>query len=172
LAAAEERAAALEKAEQAADEARAALRRDEEALRADLAAAGIEVPPGRSLAGTAEAAVARAAEQAGAAAERIAERQAEAAAERAALAEAEQAAGVAKLLGQLLKADGFERWLLGSALDVLVADAGATSPWSTMPTPTASGRSGRCPAARRSRPALPLPWRCRPSWPGWPPAGP
>ena len=126
LAAAEERAAALGKAERAADEARAALRRDEEALRADLAAAGIEVPPGRSLAGTAEAAVARAAEQAGAAAERIAERQAEAAAERAALAEAEEAAGVAKLLGQLLKADGFERWLLGSALDVLVADAGAT----------------------------------------------
>jgi len=126
LAAAEERAAALEKAERAADEARAALRRDEEALRADLAAAGIEVSPGRSLAGTAEAAVARAAEQAGAAAERIAERQAEAAAERAALAQAEEAAGVAKLLGQLLKADGFERWLLGSALDVLVADAGAT----------------------------------------------
>jgi len=126
LAAAEERAAALEKAERAADEARDAVRRDEDALRADLAAAGIEVPPGRSLAGTAEAAVARAAEQAGAAAERIAERQAEAGAERAELAEAEQAAGVAKLLGQLLKADGFERWLLGSALDVLVADAGAT----------------------------------------------
>ncbi|HEY7101181.1 MAG TPA: SMC family ATPase [Mycobacteriales bacterium] len=126
LAAAEERAAALEKAERAADEARGGLLRDEEALRADLAAAGIEVPPGRSLAGTAEAAVARAAEQAAAAAERIAERQAEAAEERAALAEAEDAAGVAKLLGQLLKADGFERWLLGSALDVLVADAGAT----------------------------------------------
>jgi exonuclease SbcC len=126
LAAAEERAAALEKAERAADEARAALRRDEDALLADLAAAGIEVPPGRALAGTAEAAVARAAEQAAAAAERIAERRAEAARERAALAEAEDAAAVAKLLGQLLKADGFERWLLGSALDVLVADAGAT----------------------------------------------
>ena len=126
LAAAEERAAALEKAERAADEARAALRRDEDALRADLATAGIEVPPGRALAGTAEAAVARAAEQAGAAAERIAERRAEAARERAAQTEAEDAAAVAKLLGQLLKADGFERWLLGSALDVLVADAGAT----------------------------------------------
>ena len=126
LAAADERAAALEKADRAADEARAALRRDEEALSADLAAAGIEVPPGRPLAGTAEPAVARAAEQARAAAERIAERQAEAARERAALAEADEAAGVAKLLGQLLKADGFERWLLGSALDVLVADASAT----------------------------------------------
>jgi exonuclease SbcC len=126
LAAAEQRAAALEKADRAADEARAALRRDEDGLRADLAAAGIEVPSGRPLAGTAEAAVVRAAEQAAAAAERIAERQAEAARERAALAEAEEAAGVAKLLGQLLKADGFERWLLGSALDVLVADAGAT----------------------------------------------
>ena len=33
---------------------------------------------------------------------------------------------MAKLLGQLLRADGFERWLLTSALDVLVADAGAT----------------------------------------------
>ena len=126
LAAAEERAAALEKAERATDEARAALRRDEDALRADLATAGIEVPPGRALAGTAEAAIARAAEQAGAAAERIAERRAEAARERVAQAEAEDAAAVAKLLGQLLKADGFERWLLGSALDVLVADAGAT----------------------------------------------
>jgi exonuclease SbcC len=126
LAAAEERTVALEKAERAAGEARAALGRDEDALRTDLAAAGIEVPPGRPLAGTAEAAVARAAEQAAAAAERIAERQAEAARERAALAEAEGAAGVAKLLGQLLKADGFERWLLGSALDVLVSDAGAT----------------------------------------------
>ena len=103
LAAAEERAAALEKAERATDEARAALRRDEDALRADLATAGIEVPPGRALAGTAEAAR-----------------------ERVAQAEAEDAAAVAKLLGQLLKADGFERWLLGSALDVLVADAGAT----------------------------------------------
>jgi DNA repair protein SbcC/Rad50 len=126
LTAAEQRTSALDKAERAADEARAALRRDEDALRTDLAAAGIEVPPGRPLAGTAEAAVARAAEQARAAAERIAERQAEAARERAALAAAEEAAGVAKLLGQLLKADGFERWLLGSALDVLVVDASAT----------------------------------------------
>jgi DNA repair protein SbcC/Rad50 len=126
LAAADERAAALHTAEQAADAARAALRRDEDALRAGLTAAGIDVPPGRPLAEVAEPAVARAAEQASAAAERIAERRAEADREQAALAEAEEAAGVAKLLGQLLRADGFERWLLGSALDVLVADAGAT----------------------------------------------
>jgi exonuclease SbcC len=40
--------------------------------------------------------------------------------------QAEEAATVAKLLGQLLRADGFERWLLTSALDVLVVDASAT----------------------------------------------
>jgi exonuclease SbcC len=126
LAAAGERTAALGTAEQAAAGARTALRREEDALRAELAGAGIQVPADRPLAGTAEPAVARAAEQARSAAERIAERQAEAARERAAMAQAEEAAGVAKLLGQLLRADGFERWLLSSALDVLVADAGAT----------------------------------------------
>ncbi|CAA9216431.1 MAG: SbcC_Rad50, partial [uncultured Corynebacteriales bacterium] len=65
-------------------------------------------------------------EQARAAADRIAERRAEAAALAAAAAAAEEAAGVAKLLGQVLRADGFERWLLSSALDVLVTDAGQT----------------------------------------------
>ena len=126
LAAADQRGAALDKAERAADEARTALRRDEDALRSVLAAAGIEIAAGRPLAEAAEPAVARAAEQARAAAGRIAERRAEAEREQVALAEAEQAAGVAKLLGQLLRADGFERWLLGSALDVLVTDASAT----------------------------------------------
>jgi exonuclease SbcC len=126
LAAADERGAALDKAERAADEARTVMRRDEDALRSVLAGAGIEIPAGRPLTEAAEPAVARTAEQARAAAARIAERRAEAERERVALAEAEEAAGVAKLLGQLLRADGFERWLLGSALDVLVADAGAT----------------------------------------------
>ncbi|HST64262.1 MAG TPA: SbcC/MukB-like Walker B domain-containing protein, partial [Mycobacteriales bacterium] len=57
---------------------------------------------------------------------RIAERRAEAAELAQAAERAEEQAGVAKLLGQVLRADGFERWLLGSALDVLVLDASAT----------------------------------------------
>ncbi len=39
---------------------------------------------------------------------------------------AEEGQQVARTLGQLLRADGFQRWLLGAALDVLVAEASRT----------------------------------------------
>ena len=78
------------------------------------------------------------------------------------------------MLGGLLRSDRFPRWLVASALDTLVADASAglaelsggqfelthdeaSSSSSTMPTRTPGGRSRRCRAARRSRPA----WRWR-----------
>ncbi|HZB51953.1 MAG TPA: SMC family ATPase, partial [Mycobacteriales bacterium] len=97
-----------------------------DALAGELAAAGVRVPAGRPLAETAEAAVAAAEQEARSAAERVAERRAEAAELAATRDAAEEQAQVAKLLGQVLRADGFERWLLASALDVLVADAGRT----------------------------------------------
>ena len=87
---------------------------------------GVAVPAGRPLAETAEAAVAAALQQARSAAARVAERRAEAAELAATRAAAAEQAQVAKLLGQVLRADGFERWLLASALDVLVADAART----------------------------------------------
>jgi DNA repair protein SbcC/Rad50 len=55
--------------------------------------------------------------------ERIAERRAAAGKLLADREEAESAQQVAKLLGNLLRSDGFPRWLVASALDALVADA-------------------------------------------------
>jgi len=126
LAAADERGELLATAEDAAAAARAELAELSEGLAGSLAAAGVPVPAGRPLAETAEAAVAAAVQEARSAAARVAERRAEAADLAATRDGAEQQAQVAKLLGQVLRADGFERWLLASALDVLVADAGRT----------------------------------------------
>jgi exonuclease SbcC len=56
----------------------------------------------------------------------IKRRRAEAAALEQRQREATEAQRVAKSLGQLLRADGFQRWLLGAALDVLVTDASRT----------------------------------------------
>jgi exonuclease SbcC len=53
----------------------------------------------------------------------VAERRAAAERIRADRDEAESAQQVAKLLGSLLRSDGFPRWLVASALDALVADA-------------------------------------------------
>ncbi|AEA26109.1 exonuclease SbcC [Pseudonocardia dioxanivorans CB1190] len=58
-----------------------------------------------------------------AARDRLAERVAEAARLRADRAAAEENQQVARMLGQLLRSDQFPRWLVASALDVLVADA-------------------------------------------------
>jgi DNA repair protein SbcC/Rad50 len=69
------------------------------------------------------AAVAAAAERARAARERIAERRAAVRTITADRDAAESAQQVAKLLGTLLRSDGFPRWLVASALDTLVADA-------------------------------------------------
>jgi exonuclease SbcC len=126
LAAADERGQQAAAAETAAGTARAELAELSAGLAGSLAAAGVEVPAGRPLAETAAAAVASALQEARSAAARVAERRAEAADLVATRDAADQQAQVAKLLGQVLRADGFERWLLASALDVLVADAGRT----------------------------------------------
>ncbi len=70
-----------------------------------------------------QSAVAAARERARAAQERIAERRASAGTILADRDAAESAQQVAKLLGNLLRSDGFPRWLVASALDTLVADA-------------------------------------------------
>jgi exonuclease SbcC len=126
LAAGAEREGRSTAAATARTRARDELAEREQELRAELVAHGVELDGRRPLAEAAEPAVAAAEGRARSTAARIAERRAEAAALRATVTAAEEEASVAKLLGQLLRADGFERWLLTSALDVLVADASAT----------------------------------------------
>ena len=123
-------AAQREKDQPAADRAVATARQSrddaEQALRAALAAAGVVPRAGRPLAEAAEPAVAVARERADGALRDIRRRRAEAATVQQQQREATEAQRVAKSLGQLLRADGFQRWLLGAALDVLVADASRT----------------------------------------------
>ncbi|HEV7654048.1 MAG TPA: SMC family ATPase [Mycobacteriales bacterium] len=126
LAAAEQRDAQVVAAGQGRAAIAATLADREAALRAELTGHGVEIDPRRPLAEAAEPAVVAAEGRARGTAARIAERRAEAGALRETVRAAEEDAAVAKLLGQLLRADGFERWLLTSALDVLVADASAT----------------------------------------------
>jgi len=68
-------------------------------------------------------AVAATLERARGARERVVERRAAASAMAADRDESESVHQVAKLLGALLRSDGFPRWLVASALDALVADA-------------------------------------------------
>jgi DNA repair protein SbcC/Rad50 len=126
LAAAEDRDALIGTARRDREAVATALADREAGLMAELARHGVEVDRRRPPAEAAEPAVVAAEGRARAAVARIAERRAEAASLAAVAAAAEEQAGVAKLLGQVLRADGFERWLLGSALDVLVLDASAT----------------------------------------------
>ncbi|MFL6130741.1 MAG: SbcC/MukB-like Walker B domain-containing protein, partial [Mycobacteriales bacterium] len=126
LAAADERGELLAAAAEAVTAAETDLASRSDSLAEQLRAAGVAVPADRALAETAAAAVAATLQEARSAAARVAERRAEAAELVASRDAAEQDARVAKLLGQVLRADGFERWLLASALDVLVADAGRT----------------------------------------------
>ncbi|WP_300017513.1 SMC family ATPase [Pseudonocardia sp.] len=104
-------------AEAAARSARADRDAARQRLDADLAAHEV---PGTATPG---AAVAAALERARGAQERIAERRAAAARITADRDAAQEAAQVAKMLGGLLRSDGFPRWLVASALDALVADA-------------------------------------------------
>jgi exonuclease SbcC len=94
-------------------------------LGADLAGAGITVAPG-AVASDAAPAVAEALAGARAATRRIGERRAEAAdlTQRQGAAQEEQR--VAKLLGDLLAANRFQRWLVSAAVDDLVMEASAT----------------------------------------------
>ena len=89
--------------------------------RPDVAAKPAEVDPVAT-----PAVVATALERARGAFDRIVERRAEAAALRAERDAAEEARQVARMLGTLLRSDGFPRWLVASALDALVADASTT----------------------------------------------
>jgi DNA repair protein SbcC/Rad50 len=116
--------ACTERLTAAADAAAAARsERDdvERRLAADLDAH--RVPAATPIGQSAPAAVAGALARARAEQERVAERRATAERIRADRDEAESAQQVAKLLGNLLRSDGFPRWLVASALDALVADA-------------------------------------------------
>ncbi|HTU77067.1 MAG TPA: SMC family ATPase [Trebonia sp.] len=114
--------------------ARASLERLAGQLGADLADAGLTVPRAAgsaadalsAVASGASSAVAEALADARAATRRIAERRAEAAglAQRQGAAQEEQR--VAKLLGDLLQANRFQRWLVSAAVDDLVTEASAT----------------------------------------------
>ena len=94
----------------------------EQELQSALAAHGVAATEDR----TPEVAVATALAHARADLERLTERRAEAEKLRADLAEAESAQQVARMLGRLLRADQFPRWLVASALDALVDDASRT----------------------------------------------
>ena len=117
-----------QQAEAASAEARyaqAAVRQLTGQLSADLAEAGIEMAPDTVVAGAASA-VAAALERARAATKRIAERRAEAAGLRSKQQAAHEEQQVAGLLGDLLRANNFQRWLVNAAVDDLVAEASAT----------------------------------------------
>ena len=118
----------LAAAEEAATAARGVGDAVERRLTADLAAHGIVHgdTAGAGLAATAPPVVAAAQERARGQQERVAERRATAAAIRADRDEAESTQQVARMLGGLLRSDGFPRWLVASALDALVVDASAS----------------------------------------------
>ncbi|MHA6618583.1 AAA family ATPase [Pseudonocardia sp. DLS-67] len=118
---AEARAALLADAATTAEDTRTARDAVERRIADDLATH--QVSAAAPLGGTAPAAVAAAVARARSAQERVAERRAAAERIRADRDEAESAQQVAKLLGSLLRSDGFPRWLVASALDALVADA-------------------------------------------------
>ena len=136
---AKRRAAEITQAEATAGAARAGLAKLAAELAADLAEAGVSLTPGappgnmppeavtpERVAAAAAPAVAAAAEGARNAVNRIAERRAEA----AALTARQQAAAgqqqVAGMLGDLLRANQFQRWLVTETLDDLVVEASAT----------------------------------------------
>jgi len=91
-------------------------------LGADLAASGVELAP-EAIGPGAATAVARALERARAETRRIAERRAQAADLAARRDAAQEERQVARLLGDLLRANQFPQWLVTAALDTLVAEA-------------------------------------------------
>ena len=106
-------------AEKAAEEARAARAGVQQRLAEDLTAHEVAF----TTPAAAQPVVAAAVERARGVQERIAERRVSAGTMLADRDAAESAQQVAKLLGNLLRSDGFPRWLVASALDALVADA-------------------------------------------------
>ncbi len=110
-----------------AQSAAAAAREDRDAagrrIEADVAAHGVRISTDRPVAASVLVAVADALAGSRALRDRIIERRAEADRLRAQRADAESAQQVARTLGDLLRSNNFPRWLVASALDVLVADA-------------------------------------------------
>ena len=91
-------------------------------LAADLARGGVDIAAGAVASGAA-AAVATAAERARAATARISERRDQAAELRVRRDAAQAERDVAKMLGDLLRSDRFQRWLVTAAVDGLVEQA-------------------------------------------------
>ncbi|MDT7713522.1 MAG: repair protein SbcC/Rad50, partial [Pseudonocardiales bacterium] len=92
----------------------------------DVAAHGVRIPTDRPVAASVLAAVAEALAESRGLRDRIVERRADAVRLRAQRTDAESLQQVARMLGNLLRSDNFPRWLVASALDVLVADASAS----------------------------------------------
>ena len=107
------------------DTTQAAVRQLTSQLSADLAEAGIEMAP-ETVATGAASAVTATLERARAATSRIAERRAEAAVLRGRQQAAQDEQQIAQMLGDLLRANNFQRWLVNAAVDDLVAEASAT----------------------------------------------
>ena len=105
--------------------AQAAVRLLTGQVSADLAEAGIEMAPDMVVS-SGSSAVAAALERARAVTKRIAERRAEASGLRSKQQAAQEEQQVAGLLGDLLRANNFQRWLVNAAVDDLVAEASAT----------------------------------------------
>ena len=110
-----------------AQSAAAAVRKDRDLavrrIEDDLAAHDVHIPTDRPVAAGVLAAVAEALAESRGLRDRIIERRAEAERLRAQRADADSAQQVARMLGDLLRSNNFPRWLVASALDVLVADA-------------------------------------------------
>ncbi|MFZ0217800.1 MAG: SMC family ATPase [Candidatus Dormiibacterota bacterium] len=110
-----------------AQSAAAAAREDRDAagrrLADDVATHDVLIPSDRPVAASVLAAVAEAFAGSRGLRDRIVERRADAARLRAQRSDAESVQQVARMLGNLLRSDNFPRWLVASALDVLVADA-------------------------------------------------
>ncbi|MEU2981359.1 SMC family ATPase [Streptomyces hirsutus] len=117
------RATELSGAHERLARARGRLTTAEDRLADVLAAPGVEFDTERPFTETAEPAVTAALRGARQEARRLVERREQAAKLDARRQDAEQAHQVAKALGHLMRADGFPRWLVTTALDTLVAHA-------------------------------------------------
>ena len=126
VAAATDREQRLPAARDAVGAAERALAQRERELTEELGALEVTVPPNRPLAQAAAPALAGALAEARAVERRVVERRREAAELRERASAAASAQQVARQLGQLLRSDAFPRWLVASALDLLVTEASTT----------------------------------------------
>lgn len=117
---------ALSSAQETLARAQDQLTAAEDKLVRVLAAHHVAPGPGRPLVEAAEPAAAAALEGARQEVRRLIERREQAERLAARRQDAEQRRQVANTLGQLLRSDGFPRWLVATALDALVVDASRT----------------------------------------------